>query len=84
MGNKLFILNSKNLASAFLSLAMFIGGSQAVFAQQAFPKSGFCPSGYRASGSYCLPGNNASEALPKNGFCPSGYRASSNYCLKNK
>jgi len=36
-------------------------------------KNGSCPSGYHASGEYCIPGNDAKFAIIKVGSCPSGY-----------
>jgi len=43
-----------------------------------------CPTGYRTSGKYCVPGKNARFALPKVGSCPTGYRTSGRYCLAGK
>lgn len=57
-----------------------------VLAQGAYPvpRNGFCPSGYRASGNYCVPnGPQSGYAIEKERFCPSGYHASGNYCLAN-
>lgn len=48
------------------------------------PRLGFCPSGYYASGNYCVPSNKRSgAAVTRSGFCPSGYHASGNYCVAN-
>jgi hypothetical protein len=48
------------------------------------PREGFCPSGYHASGNYCVPNSNRSgAAIERDGFCPSGYHASGNYCVAN-
>lgn len=48
---------------------------------QPLVKDGSCPSGYSASGNYCVPDKKARFALPKSGACPSGYFASGNYCV---
>jgi hypothetical protein len=37
----------------------------------------WCPAGWMASGSYCVPGS-----VPKNGSCPSGGRESGSYCIR--
>jgi len=35
----------------------------------------WCPVGWMASGSYCVPGSDkAPAAIPKNGWCPAGWR----------
>ena len=35
----------------------------------------WCPVGWMASGSYCVPGSDkAPFAIPKNGWCPAGWR----------
>jgi len=47
-------------------------------------KNGSCPTGYHASGKYCIPGKNAKFAIIKLGSCPSGYHPSGNYCLAGK
>lgn len=44
-------------------------------------RTGACPSGYYASGNYCVPGGNARFTLPRAGACPSGYYASGEYCV---
>jgi len=37
----------------------------------------WCPAGWMASGSYCVPGSDkAPLAIPKNGRCPAGWRES--------
>lgn len=48
------------------------------------PRSGFCPSGYHASGNYCVPNDiRSGAAVEREGFCPSGYHASGSYCVAN-
>jgi hypothetical protein len=42
-----------------------------------------CPSGYRSSGLYCIPGPASPPAIDRVGNCPSGFHRSSNYCLAN-
>ena len=45
----------------------------------------WCPEGWSASGSYCVPGSDkASPAIPKpkNGWCPAGWRESGSYCIR--
>ncbi|KAA6184486.1 hypothetical protein F2Q65_12295 [Thiohalocapsa marina] len=44
-------------------------------------KRGNCPTGYTASGAYCIPGPQATLALERRGNCPTGYRTSGAYCL---
>src|SRR6266540_933242 len=40
----------------------------------------WCPVGWVASGSYCVPGSDkAPAAIPKNGWCPVGWRESGRY-----
>jgi hypothetical protein len=43
------------------------------------------PRGYLAFGSYCVPGQGASDAIakPPNGTCPWGWLVSGNYCLRS-
>lgn len=56
------------------------------FAVEAYPvsRSGFCPSGYHASGNYCVSNNfKSGSAIEREGFCPSDYHASGNYCVAN-
>ena len=48
---------------------------------QPLVKDGSCPSGYYASGNYCVPDAHARFAVPKTGSCPSGYFSSGNYCV---
>lgn len=66
------------LLAALLPLAAL---AQSIPAPQPVVKLGTCPSGYRTSGAYCLPGTNARFALEKRGSCPSGYTTSGAYCL---
>jgi hypothetical protein len=43
----------------------------------------WCPVGWVASGSYCLPGSDkAPAAIPKKGGCPAGWRESGSYCIR--
>jgi hypothetical protein len=58
-----------------------LGVAHAAPPPQALFKSGACPTGYYASGKYCVPNSNARFALPKNGSCPTGYFASGQYCV---
>jgi len=44
----------------------------------------WCPVGWMASGSYCVPGSDkAPFAIPKNGWCPAGWRESGSYCIRS-
>ena len=50
------------------------------------PKTGGCPLGYHASGSYCVPSSsgNTRGAIEKvGGSCPLGFYSSGNYCLSS-
>jgi len=70
----------------FLTLIAISLFPSPLFAVEAYPipKNGFCPSGYHASGNYCVPSSNRSgAAVERDGFCPSGYHASGNYCVAN-
>lgn len=71
----------------FISCLLFgIFMTTRAFALEAYPipKSGFCPSGYHASGNYCVPsGPQSGAAIVKDGFCPTGYHANGDYCLAN-
>ena len=58
-----------------------LGLAHAAPPPQALLKSGSCPTGYYASGQYCVPNNNARFALAKDGSCPTGYFASGQYCV---
>jgi hypothetical protein len=43
----------------------------------------WCPVGWVASGSYCVPGSDkAPAAIPKKGWCPAGWRESGSYCIR--
>ena len=43
----------------------------------------WCPVGWMASGSYCVPGSDkAPAAIPKNGWCPAGWHESASYCIR--
>jgi hypothetical protein len=46
---------------------------------------GSCPSGYLASGSYCVPSSSRQDAIPKppNGSCPHGWLGSGSYCVRS-
>ena len=48
---------------------------------QPLPRDGSCPSGYYASGQYCVPGSGARFAIERRGSCPGGYYASGHYCV---
>ncbi|MEY3474400.1 MAG: hypothetical protein RL087_858 [Pseudomonadota bacterium] len=66
-----------------LSLAVLVPAALIHLTALAQPiaRNGSCPSGYYASGNYCLPSNGARPAMHRNGSCPSGYYASGNYCV---
>jgi hypothetical protein len=62
---------------------LFMAGARAIEAYPV-PRSGFCPNGYHASGTYCVPNNSRSgAAIERDGFCPQGYYASGDYCVVN-
>ena len=72
------VFNMKPLCVA----VALLGSIHSAFAQTALPKDGSCPSGYYASGQYCVPSSNESkQAMAKAGSCPSGYYSSGNYCV---
>src|SRR5262249_53253744 len=55
------------------------------FAQQLPPRQPgqWCPVGWMASGSYCVPGSDKGPAaIPKNGWCPAGWRESGSYRIR--
>jgi len=54
-------------------------------ARFALPRAGSCPSGYYASGDYCVASSESSRlAIPRAGSCPSGYYASGDYCVSSR
>lgn len=58
--------------------------AQADTAQPILRVGKHCPSGYRASGEYCVPrsfSTDTPQAIEKKGNCPSGYRKSGRYCI---
>jgi hypothetical protein len=43
----------------------------------------WCPVGWMASGSHCVPGSDKSPAaIFKNGWCPAVWRESGSYCIR--
>lgn len=67
-----------------LALLHFAAPVIAELLTQPVPNVGACPSGWHASGGYCVP--NSKDALPivqKVGVCPSGWHAAGNYCVAN-
>jgi len=64
-------------------LLVFLVPVSAAAAPTAQPmlRDGSCPSGYYASGNYCVPTSSARFAIRREGSCPSGYFASGNYCI---
>lgn len=67
--------------SALLGLVAVAFGIPAN-AQQPLPKVGSCPSGFYASGKYCVPFKDKSKpAMLRGGQCPSGYYTSGKYCV---
>jgi hypothetical protein len=75
---------------AAASAALMAMVSAAALAQQPvrpLPRSGGCPLGYYASGSYCVPSSNGNTrgAIEKTGnSCPLGWSSSGNYCVKSR
>jgi len=67
--------------AGFLMGLFMLSASIAAPAAQPLARDGSCPSGYSASGNYCVPGSSARFAIARNGSCPSGYSASGNYCV---
>ncbi len=71
--------------TAVAFVLMFASSAQAAdLPVQPILKNGSCPTGYRTSGKYCVPGKSARFALQKVGSCPTGYRTSGKYCVANK
>ena len=70
-----------------ISAAVLAAGSGlAQHPVQPLPRSGGCPLGYYASGSYCVPskGGNSRGAIEKIGnSCPLGFYASGNTCVSS-
>jgi hypothetical protein len=76
------MLKSLILATALLPSLSFAQSQQ--LPQPRRPRQ-WCPEGWSASGSYCVPGSDkASPAIPKthNGWCPAGWRESGSYCIR--
>lgn len=67
-----------------LGLTPLFGHADPIPSLQPILKIGACPSGYRASGQYCLPGDKARLAMEKRGSCPSGYTSRGAYCLAGR
>lgn len=44
-------------------------------------KDGSCPTGFKASGNYCI-GDKGDYAEVRSGSCPSGLKSSRKYCIK--
>ena len=68
------------------ALLLSVAGAWAGWALAAPPaqplaRTGSCPSGYYASGNYCVPTASGRFAIEREGSCPSGYYASGNYCV---
>ncbi len=72
------------LASLAFALLFACSVQAADLPVQPILKNGTCPTGYRTSGNYCVPGKSARFALEKVGSCPTGYRTSGKYCVANK
>ena len=52
---------------------------------QPLQRIGSFPSGYNASGNYCLATSDKTKlAIPRTGSCPSGYYASNEYCVSTR
>ncbi len=71
-------------AALFFLTVLPTAGFSTEPAAQPIIKNKSCPSGYRTSGDYCIPGKNGRFAIAKIGSCPSGYRTSGHYCLAGK
>jgi hypothetical protein len=67
------------IATSFLIIA---SGALQSSQPEVLERVGSCPSGYRSSGSYCVPGSNAPQAILKVGnSCPASWRSSGKYCV---
>lgn len=66
---------------AIAAAELLSSGDLAAQTGKAIEKVGSCPSGYYASGNYCVPNPNAKAAIEKSGSCPSRYYSSGAYCL---
>ena len=70
------------VAQSLLLMTVVAGSpADAAPAPQPLPRSGSCPTGYHASGQYCVPGPSARYAIERNGSCPVGYFSSARYCV---
>jgi hypothetical protein len=70
--------------SFFWFLFVLAGWASVAIAQEALPKVGTCPSGFYASGKYCVPiKDDGKPAMLRGGQCPSGYYSSGKYCVAN-
>ena len=74
-------MQARHIGTAALALAAALSAGAPALAQQAIQRNGSCPSGYSASGAYCVPGPQARPAIDREGSCPSGYFASGAYCV---
>jgi hypothetical protein len=73
----------KTLIIATVLLPMLAFAQQSQQLPQPRQPGQWCPVGWVASGSYCVPGSDkAPQAVPKNGWCPSGWRESGSYCIR--
>lgn len=74
---------SKSMCLRCLPLLLGLVSAVALAAPPAQPlaRKGSCPSGYYASGNYCVPTASGRHAIERNGSCPSGYYASGDYCV---
>lgn len=71
------------VAQGLLMAIILVTGqtAEAAPAPQPLARSGSCPTGYHASGQYCVPGPSARYAIERNGSCPLGYFTSASYCV---
>jgi hypothetical protein len=73
----------KTLIIAIVLLPMLAIAQQSEQRPQPRRPGQWCPVGWLASGSYCVPGSDkAPAAIPKNGWCPAGWRESGSYCIR--